>query len=306
LRWYEACGTDECMYHFRYATDLLMPADCHLLNMPLIRFPAKEIARIVQALQIPSVFRTWGGSAYTAIEAFSMLCARFASTLDLFELSTQYEHGETRISKVVNDLCQWLHNRWGSWLLDFDHHGAMSSDTLSACADAIHRFGAPVWTVFGSVDATIRTCCRPGKFQRCAYNGYYHYHAEKFQGTSLANGMIGQLHGPIEGRWNDNHLLADSGLIAKLEQYGLQRNLQPGDPPHLRYLQVFGDAAFSTTKHIMSLYERATATPKQSEWNKVMSSVREEVKHAFVILLQDWPFLCSWLKMQILQSLTGL
>jgi hypothetical protein len=124
---------------------------------------------------------------------------RFASESDQYKLSAKIGRCQAVISSVVNELSIWLDRCWG-WLLDCDHQGVMHPERLADYADAIHQFGAPFRTVIGSHDAMIRRCCRPGQFQRCAYNGYYHQHAGKFQAVGAPNGLFIHLFGPAECR----------------------------------------------------------------------------------------------------------
>ena len=44
----------------------------------------------------------------------------------------------------------------------------------------------------------MRPICRPGHEQRLVYNGHKRVHALKFQSTSLCNGIIANLFGPVD------------------------------------------------------------------------------------------------------------
>ena len=80
------------------------------------------------------------------------------------------------------------------------------------CVAAVHRKGSPLAICFGVIDGTVRSMCRPTHNQRLVYNGHKRCHALKYQGVMLANGIMGQLAGPYEGRRHDAHLYHDSGI----------------------------------------------------------------------------------------------
>jgi hypothetical protein len=90
-------------------------------------------------------------------------------------------------------------------------------------ADAISARGAPISSIFGFIDCTIRRICHPTWFQRQAYNGHKKFHSLKFQAVMLPNGIIGHLYGPFEGRWNDNYLLTESGLLDRLAHLHIKK-----------------------------------------------------------------------------------
>lgn len=64
----------------------------------------------------------------------------------------------------------------------------------------------------------------------------------KYQSLMLPNGIIANLHGPVNGRRHDSYLLARSNLIDKLEQkfHGVR------NPPYL-----YSDTAYPLRKCLM-------------------------------------------------------
>jgi hypothetical protein len=166
--------------------------------------------------------------------------------------------------------------------------------------------GAPLETVWGFIDCTIRHIAKPSKWQRAAYNGHKKFHALKFQAIMLPNGMFGHLFGPEEGRRNDNHLLAKSGFLDLCAQHAIRPGTNDDDPPHIRYLQIFGDPAYGVSNQIISPYAGAgERTEEEKEWNAEMASVRIEVEHGFGIVANTWPFLNAGWKMHVYRSPVG-
>ncbi|KNZ76743.1 hypothetical protein J132_08815 [Termitomyces sp. J132] len=68
----------------------------------------------------------------------------------------------------------------------------------------------------------------------------------------LPNGIIGHLFGPFEGRWNDNFLLTESGLLDQLAQFAFLENLDENAPQEECTFQIFGGPAYGVGPHIMS------------------------------------------------------
>ena len=93
---------------------------------------------------------------------------------------------------------------WVSFSLDFksisNSNPLLTLEQMAQYAKAIHKAGAPLATVWAFIDCTIWSICRPSQYQQQAYNGYKGKHSLNYQGLKLADGMIGALFGPVEGR----------------------------------------------------------------------------------------------------------
>ena len=66
---------------------------------------------------------------------------------------------------------------------------------------------------FWSVDGMVRPVCRPDVNQRVLYNGQKRVNCIKFQSVALPNGLVGNLYGPMEGKWNESGMLASSDFL---------------------------------------------------------------------------------------------
>ncbi|KAJ3978446.1 hypothetical protein F5890DRAFT_1422592, partial [Lentinula detonsa] len=158
----------------------------YLLSLPCreciwrFRFSAPEIFLLVKALDIPDPFRTQGRYCFTAVEALSLLLVRYRSGCDQFELQTKYDRCQSSLSEVLNELIEYLDERW-KHLLDCDRDGVFHPDQLATYADAISARGAPLSNCIGFLDCTIRKICRPSFYQEVCYNGYKKIHALKYQ-----------------------------------------------------------------------------------------------------------------------------
>lgn len=97
----------------------------------------------------------------------------------------------------------------------------------------------------------------------------------------LPNGIIANLFGPVNGRRHDAHVLAQSGLMNKLEQkfHGFRL------PPY-----IYSDTGYPLKKNLIVPFKGAV-TIRQKKVNTKMSKLRVSVEWGFAKLIQLFPFL---------------
>lgn len=265
------------------------------------RFTAEELIELTRVLDIADGIKTPSGYVFEGLEALCLLCGRFRTAGDMYDLTAKYDRSQSSISECINTLVDVLDNRWRH-LLDFDTQGVLRPEALAEYATAIHNIGAPATTVWGFIDCTIRRICRPSLHQRVVYNGYKKYHAMKFQAVALPNGMFGHLYGPIEGRRADTGILNESELLEACEEHAYVED----DQGERQYFQLYGDAAYGLRQVLVSPYSGpGEHTEEEIEWNRCMGTVRIDVEHAFNIVSKTWPFLNAGWKMRLLSSPVG-
>lgn len=292
-------GEDECIYYFRCV--ILMCINIQTLTSTYFSFTAEELVDLTHAMDLTDGFKTPSGYVFDGLEALCLLCGRFRTAGDMYELTAKYDRSQSAISECINSLVDILDKRWAH-LLDYDTQHILHPDALAEYADAISKAGAPTNTVWGFIDCTIRRICRPSIFQRLAYNGYKKYHAIKFQAVALPNGLFGHLYGPVEGRRADTGILNESQLLGACEEHAYEEDEQG----ERRYFQLYGDAAYGISQVIVSPYSGPNGqTAEELEWNKYMGTVRIDVEHAFGIVSRTWPFLNAGWKMQLMSSPVG-
>ena len=270
------------------------------------RFSADELVELVEVLEIPERFVVSGRYKFSNIEALCLLLARFRSAGDIALLAMMYNRSISAISQCVNELSLFIDDSWGH-LLDFDSDGLLRPSALARYAQAIHVNGdAPIETVWGFIDCTIRRIARPTWYQRQAYNGHKKFHSLKFQAVVLPDGMFAHLYGPFEGRRADPGLLAESGLLEKCTTHARKPGTTNATPIEDRYYQLFGDPAYGVSPVLLSPFARAgQRSEDEQEWNVGMSSVRIEVEHGFGIVVNTWPFLNAFWKLRVYASPVG-
>ena len=158
-----------------------------------------------------------------------------------------------RFATPVAELCviayhtmDLVFNQWGRLLSDFNQAWLQPVRVkLEAYATVVHNSGAALSNCWDFVDETVRPVCRPGRNQRVLCNGHKKVHSFKFQSVTAPNGLIENLYGPVEGKRHDSGMLADSGLLATLQQHSFETN---GNP-----LCIYGDPAYPLRVHLPSL-----------------------------------------------------
>ena len=277
---------------------------------------SQDLLRLVDTLQLPDEILTRGGYQFDRVEAFALTCARLASTGDEYDLCARYGRSQSSISEVFNEVITFLDKRW-EHLFHFDSNHLLSSANLERYSKAIYESGAPLQSVWGFIDCTVRPICRPSDHQRQAYNGHKHFHGLKYQAVMLPNGLFGHLFGPIEGRHNDAFALVESGLMDECAVHAKLPDRREGDEaggagsdrtdastePH--YLQLFGDPAYGLNQQIISPFSKPGRTDAQQEWNTQMSKVRIEVEHGFALVTNVWRFLGAKQKHRVFWSPVG-
>ncbi|RDX41131.1 hypothetical protein OH76DRAFT_1412383 [Lentinus brumalis] len=217
----------------------------------------------------------------------------------------QYDRSAAGISEIVNYTVCAIDIAWAH-LLAFDHNHLLSPSQLAVYAAAIRAAGAPLSTVWGFIDCTLRHIARPSRGQQAAYSGYKKFHALKYQAVVIPNGIIAHLFGPWEGRHADPFLLAESGLLEQCAQHAVQEGSDENTPLEHRYFQLFGDPAYGVGPHIISPFSGAgERTEEELEWNARMASVRIKVEHAFGVVVNTWSFLNSFWKQRVYSSPVG-
>ena len=104
----------------------------------------------------------------------------------------------------------------------------------------------------------------------------------KFQNKALPKGMIGNLTGPYEGRRQGSLMLAESSLLAQLQQHAWFGN---------RPLSMYGDLAYPLSIYLQAPFRGAHLTNEQKRCNKAMSSVRVSVEWLFGLVKNYFKFI---------------
>ena len=139
---------------------------------------------------------------------------------------------------MINLIYENYNHRLSNW-----HQPTLASQQLQLHADAMHGNGAPIDSCFGFADSTVYQIAKPKNNQRQVCNEHKMVHGLKFQNITLTNGMIGNLTCPYKGWRHDSFMLAESGLLAQLQQHAWFGN---------RPLSIFRDPVYSLSIHLQA------------------------------------------------------
>ena len=160
-----------------------------------------------------------------------------------------------------------------------------------------------VKNVWGFIDGTVRSMCRPTVAHRLCYTGHKRVHALKFHSVVAPNGLIVSLYGPVEGRRHDAFLLRKAGLLPQLEAQMDRPNPPPGMPA---IDSLNGDPGYLLRAHLLSPHRAAYLTPAEELFNTQMSAMRVSVEWEFGKMLQLFAFIQKKNSKVLLQSIGAL
>ncbi|PWW73650.1 hypothetical protein C7212DRAFT_216901 [Tuber magnatum] len=184
-----------------------------------------------------------------------MLLARLAYPNHLCDLALKFGWQAERVSRIGTATQTIIHNKWNH-LLVWDVQ-RLTPARLAKYALTIEQKGAPIGTIWGFIDGTIRAIARPTQRQRTCYNGWKRKHCLKYHAIVTPDGLISHLFGSVDGRRNDAFLWQKSNLPNILQQHA--------HGPDGTSLQLYGDPVYSVNRFILSPYQGAHVTENQKK-----------------------------------------
>lgn len=144
---------------------------------------------------------------------------------------------------------------------------------------AIHNRGEPSGRVWGFIDRTHQSFCRPGPTvadQQLLYSGYKGAHTMVWQAVVFPDGLMSSLSGSWEGRHDDWGILGLSGIQDKLYIHAFNENAE--------CVYIYGDAAYYLETGIVEAYQAGNNGPiaaEEQRFNTAMSRMRVCVEWGF-------------------------
>jgi len=155
-----------------------------------------DLPLLLDALQVPDVFKCEQGTIYDSIEGICILLRRFAYPCRYSDMVPIFGRSVPELCMISNTVLEWMYDNHGHRITQWNND-LLNPVQLQLYADAVSDKGAMLDNCFGFVDGTVRPICRPDIHQRLVYNGHKRVHALKFQSVALPNGLIGHLYGPV-------------------------------------------------------------------------------------------------------------
>lgn len=248
------------------------------------RFHKTDLLKLLEVLRLPDPIVCYNGLNVSAVEGLCILLKYFAYPCRHLDMVSRFGRHPSQICIIKNQVLDIVYALWHHLLTTLNQPW-LSPANLKIFADSIHAKGGALQNCWGFIDGTVRGVCRPGVHQRTLYNGHKKIHSLKFQAIAAPNGLVANLFGPVEGRRHDSGMLADSGLLEKLQQHSFA--------PDGTLLCVYGDPAYPLRPHLQAPFKRAVLvlTPQQEAWNKSMSKVRVSVEWLFGDITNYFKFL---------------
>ena len=177
---------------------------------------------------------------------------------------------------VYNDTIAHLSRRYRPMLR---WHPLYTKEKAEYFAEVLDKHGG-CGVIWAFVDGTFRGFCRSKHAQQMDYSGYKG-HGFHWQGVVGPDGILFSLTGPHLGPDNDNKLLAESGVLQKIQEFW---------PVEGEELFLFGDQAYGVIKGIMSPFggDRRTMPEPEVFFNDDTSSIRISIEQAFGGTQQTW------------------
>jgi hypothetical protein len=117
--WLMSLKDQDSLWCFQYEYMLLISSSGLHKNY---RMTTQELIEMVDALEIPPKLITDSQYAFSGLEAFCLLYAHFHLAGDMYNVSMLYDHTESTISEVINDLVLYFDEAWEHLLnCDQDH-----------------------------------------------------------------------------------------------------------------------------------------------------------------------------------------
>ena len=162
------------------------PAECKVY----FRVEKADIPLLVEALQVPPIFKCYNGIICDGTETLGIVLKRFAYPCRYWYMISMFGRSVAEHCVISNEVVDWIYNTHGHRVTQ-NNQAIVDPAFLSTYADAIHNRGAALDNCFGFIDGTVRPIFRPNCIQANCF------HALTFQSVTLPNRLIGQLYGPV-------------------------------------------------------------------------------------------------------------
>jgi hypothetical protein len=224
-----------------------------------------------------------------------MLLYKLSWPRRMSDLRDEFGGTKQRCSRIVNHVVVFLFLRFIGKLSSLDRERYTDDYLLHLCSVGYAKNGI-MDNIWGFIDATIRPCARPVRFQKVVYNGKNRVHSIKFQSVVSWDGMIAHLSGPWAGARHDSGIFNESALPAILN--GLPCVASPGSPP----VALYADEGYALSQRIYVPYADGRIDARHAAFNHSMSQSRITVEWGYHMVLQSWTALDFKRNLKIFKS----
>lgn len=260
-----------------------------------MRLPRNDIDRVRRLLGIPDVVVTHNRDSCPGFWAFCMLLYKLSWPRRMSDLRDCFGGTKQRCGRLVNHVAVFLYRRFGPKLNGLDRARYSDQYLLRLC-DIVHRQNGVMDNIWGFIDATIRPCARPVRFQKVMFNGKNHVHSIKFQSVVSWDGMIAHMCGPWAGARHDSGIFAESGLPSILETLPFVSS--PGTPA----VALYADDGYALSRRVFVPYPDGRVNARHAAFNQTLSQSRITVEWSYHKILSSWTALDFKRNLKIFKS----
>lgn len=154
------------------------------------------------------------------------------------------------------------------------------TENCKKISNAIYEHGAFLSNIVGFIGGTMQQICCPtdNEVQNLFYNGWKHVHSVKFRAISTPDSLTSSVFGPYTGSNNDQGMFNSSNLMSRLNLH-----FEKVSP---KIFSIYGDEAYSISKHITCPFPKATMNEVEESCNKSMSKFRVAIEMEFGKIVQ--------------------
>lgn len=263
-----------------------------------LRLPRQDIDRVRALLGIPEVVITKNRDSISGFVAFCMLLFKLSWPRRMSDLRDEFGGTKQRCSRIVNHVVVFLFQRFSPKMSTLDRGRYTDEYLLHLCRVGYEKNDV-MDNIWGFIDATIRPCARPVRFQKVVYNGKNRVHSIKFQSIVTWDGMIAHLSGPWAGARHDSGIFAESSLPDVLRSLPCVASV--GNPP----IALYADEGYALSPRIFVPYADGRICARHAAFNHKMSQMRITVEWGYHCVLRSWTALDFKRNLQIFKSPIG-
>ena len=263
-----------------------------------LRLPRHDIDKVRVLLGIPDVVITKNRDRCSGFWSFCMLLYKLSWPRRMSDLRDCFGGTKQRCGRIVNHVAVDLYKRFGAKLRSLDRERYTDEYILRLCRDGFQK-NAIMDNIWGFMDATIRPCARPVRFQKVVFNGKNHVHSIKFQTVVSWDGMIAHVAGPWPGARHDSGIFAESSLPAVLDS--LPCVSSAGSPA----VALYADEGYALSNRVFVPYPDGRLDARHAAFNYTMSQSRITVEWGYHTILRSWTSLDFKRNLKIFKSPIG-
>ncbi len=246
---------------------------------------ARDIMKCWKIFEAPMYRLDSSRHSFHPEEAFLIFLNRQFALKKLSDMEDEFGIDYTTLSRCYNDVSHRLklahHNRLFDNLAFFaTRFPYYNSKIVAKLAENNQVLPAANAHTCGFQDGTRLHISRPGgdyQLQMRCYNGNDRIHCLEFQAVSFADGMIGDLYGPVCGARHDMHMNTVSNIIARMTAVQLGQPIQYSLYRDKGYIQ---QPPWGLSAH-RNPPAPAVQVPALAAENRLMTSLRIGVEWAF-------------------------